>query len=82
MEAAQSGQSSTEETNIEYRVQVSSKKRVMEQINRYKEVLKKVLDGQTEVSEETKQELLGELLAVGLYTGTVLQSFIGLLTQI
>lgn len=82
MEAAQSGQSSTEETNIEYRVQVSSKKRVMEQINRYKEVLKKVLDGQTEVSEETKQELLGELLAVGLCTGTVLQSFIGLLTQI
>lgn len=42
---------------------MSSKKRVMEQINRYKEVLKKVLDGQTEVSEETKQELLGELLA-------------------
>uniref|UniRef100_A0A3B3ZYF6 NSL1 component of MIS12 kinetochore complex n=1 Tax=Periophthalmus magnuspinnatus TaxID=409849 RepID=A0A3B3ZYF6_9GOBI len=49
--------------NTEYRVQVQSKKQVQEQIDRYKELLKTVLDGQTELAADTKRELLGELLA-------------------
>ncbi|XP_072296795.1 kinetochore-associated protein NSL1 homolog [Eucyclogobius newberryi] len=53
----------SEDPNAEYRVQVQSKKRVQEQIDRYKELLKTVLDGQTELAADTKRELLGELLA-------------------
>lgn len=54
------------ETNPEeYRVQVRSKKQVIEQVNRYKNILKTVLDGQPEVEAETKRVLLQELLAVG-----------------
>jgi hypothetical protein len=46
------------------RVQVDSKKAVVEQILEYKELLKTVLSGQTEVPEETRQLLRRELLAV------------------
>ncbi|XP_053193541.1 kinetochore-associated protein NSL1 homolog [Scomber japonicus] len=48
------------ETNEEYRVQVTSKKQVTEQLEKYKEVLKMALKGQT---EEVKEALLQELLA-------------------
>uniref|UniRef100_A0A3Q4H5G0 NSL1 component of MIS12 kinetochore complex n=1 Tax=Neolamprologus brichardi TaxID=32507 RepID=A0A3Q4H5G0_NEOBR len=52
------------ETNPEYRVQVTSKKVVSEQVNKYKELLKTALDGQPEdFPEETKRVLLQELLA-------------------
>uniref|UniRef100_A0A8C6TPK7 NSL1 component of MIS12 kinetochore complex n=1 Tax=Neogobius melanostomus TaxID=47308 RepID=A0A8C6TPK7_9GOBI len=63
MEDAQSDKASGEDSNIEYRVKVESKKQVQEQINRYKELLKTVFDGQTELTADSKQELLGELLA-------------------
>ncbi|CAK6979353.1 kinetochore-associated protein NSL1 homolog [Scomber scombrus] len=54
MEVVESG------ANEEYRVQVTSKKKVTEQLEKYKEVLKTALKGQT---EEVKQALLSELLA-------------------
>ncbi|XP_033846973.1 kinetochore-associated protein NSL1 homolog [Periophthalmus magnuspinnatus] len=63
MEATQTDKISSEDPNTEYRVQVQSKKQVQEQIDRYKELLKTVLDGQTELAADTKRELLGELLA-------------------
>ncbi|XP_008300033.1 kinetochore-associated protein NSL1 homolog [Stegastes partitus] len=63
MEPAESKTSPSEETNEEYRVEVTSKRKLNEQINKYKEVLKTALDGQTEVTEETKRLLLQELLA-------------------
>ncbi|XP_029966237.1 kinetochore-associated protein NSL1 homolog [Salarias fasciatus] len=50
-------------TKEEFRVQVASKKQVTEQIDKYKEILKTALDGQPEVPEETKRQLVGELLA-------------------
>ncbi|XP_054474729.1 kinetochore-associated protein NSL1 homolog [Anoplopoma fimbria] len=50
-------------TNEEFRVQVTSRRQVTEQISKYKDVLKTVLDGQPEVPEETKRVLLQELLA-------------------
>ena len=49
----------------DHRVQVRSKKEVIEQVNRYKKLLRTVLDGQEEVEAETKRVLLQELLAVG-----------------
>ncbi|XP_071391079.1 kinetochore-associated protein NSL1 homolog, partial [Centroberyx affinis] len=52
-----------DETSQEFRVQVTAKKAVVEQINKYKEVLKNVVEGQPGVAEETKQLLLQELLA-------------------
>lgn len=54
-----------DETNQEYRVRVTSKKQVTERVDRYKNILKKVLDEQPEVDEETKRVLIQELLAVG-----------------
>lgn len=48
----------------EYRVKFTSKKNVVEQIKKYKELLKKVLNGQPQLSEEAKQLLQEELLAV------------------
>ncbi|XP_036942959.1 kinetochore-associated protein NSL1 homolog [Acanthopagrus latus] len=53
----------SDESNKDYRVQVTSKKTVMEQIKKYKDVLKTALDKQPEVAEETKRVLLQELLA-------------------
>ncbi|XP_020510658.1 kinetochore-associated protein NSL1 homolog [Labrus bergylta] len=57
-EAAPSG-----ETNEEYRVQVTSKKQVTEQINKHKETLRELLDRQPDVDEETKRLLVQELQA-------------------
>lgn len=65
MEPAEKKDAHGDETNEEYRVQVTSKKQVIEHINKYKAVLNKVLDGQPDVAEETKRVLLQELLAVG-----------------
>ncbi|KAK7907294.1 hypothetical protein WMY93_015906 [Mugilogobius chulae] len=62
-EAGQADKISSEDQNTDFRVQVKSKKQVQEQIDRYKELLKTVLDGQTELAADTKKELLGELLA-------------------
>ncbi len=66
MEAVESEAKPGDETNQEYRVKVTSKKQVTEQINKYVDILKTALDGQPEVSEETKRVLLQELLAVSL----------------
>ncbi|KAG8011478.1 Kinetochore-associated protein NSL1-like protein [Nibea albiflora] len=63
MEAAGSESSPGEETKPEHRVQVTSKKRVTEQVNKYKDILKTALDGQAEIAEDTKRVLLQELLA-------------------
>uniref|UniRef100_UPI0037E87BD6 kinetochore-associated protein NSL1 homolog n=1 Tax=Semicossyphus pulcher TaxID=241346 RepID=UPI0037E87BD6 len=52
-----------DETNEEYRVKVTSKKKVIEHINKYKDILKTALDGQPDVAEETKRVLIEELLA-------------------
>ncbi|KAK6295231.1 hypothetical protein J4Q44_G00344570 [Coregonus suidteri] len=46
----------------EHRVKFTSKKIVVEQIKKYKELLKKVLNGQSQLSEEAKQLLQEELL--------------------
>lgn len=69
MEAVESEILPSEVTNPEYRVQVTSKKVVSEQVNKYKQLLKTALDGQPEdfpedFPEETKRVLLQELLAV------------------
>lgn len=64
MEAEQSETSPNDETNQEYRVQVTSKRKVTEMINRFNEVLNSVLDGQPDISEETKRNLLQDLLDV------------------
>lgn len=66
MEAESTETSRNDETSQEYRVQVSTKKAVVEQMNKYKEVLKMVMEGQEAVPEETKRLLLQELLTVGL----------------
>ncbi|KAG7508217.1 hypothetical protein JOB18_006932 [Solea senegalensis] len=63
METVEREKSLKNETEQEYRVNVTSKKRLIEQMNKYKEVLKTALDGQTEMAEETKRVLLQELLA-------------------
>lgn len=64
MEPVESGPLPTDETSQEYRVRVASKKQVIDQVNKYKDILKSALDGQPEVDEETKRVLLQELLAV------------------
>ncbi|XP_024864157.1 kinetochore-associated protein NSL1 homolog isoform X2 [Kryptolebias marmoratus] len=63
MEAEKSEASTNEETNQEYRVQVTSKKKVADLINRFKEVLNSALDEQPDISEETKIHLLQDLLS-------------------
>lgn len=52
------------DTNVELRVDVSSKREVLQQLQRYKNILETVLDGQKDVEEETTRVLLQELLAV------------------
>lgn len=64
MEPEHSESSPSDETNQEYRVQVTSKKHVIKQMDKYKDILKTALDGQTDVAEDTKRVLLQELLAV------------------
>lgn len=66
MEPVESESLPRDETNQEYRVQVTSKKQVIQQMDKYKDILKTALDGQKDVSEETKRVLLQELLAVCL----------------
>ncbi|KAA8582907.1 hypothetical protein FQN60_015453, partial [Etheostoma spectabile] len=63
MEPEKSESLPSDETNQEYRVQVTSKKQVIEQMNKYKDILKTALSGQTDVAEDTKRVLLQELLA-------------------
>ncbi|XP_041661698.1 kinetochore-associated protein NSL1 homolog [Cheilinus undulatus] len=46
----------------DYRVRVQSKTTVTDQINKYKEILKKALEGQKNLEEETKREIITELL--------------------
>lgn len=53
-----------DDTDLEYRVKVTSKKDVTEQLNKYKKVLETVFDGQPDVEEQIKRVLLQELLAV------------------
>lgn len=65
MEPEQRGRLTANPTNLEDRVHVSSKTQVIEQLNKYKNVLETLFDGQKGVEEETKRVLLQELLAVG-----------------
>lgn len=65
MEPAESEPLPIDETNQEYRVKVTSKKQVIDQLDKYKDILKTALDGQPDAAEETKRVLLQELLAVG-----------------
>lgn len=65
MEKSEQMQTSADsEAKQDHRVQVTSKKEVTKLLNRYKEVLKRTLDGQTEIEPETKRLLVQELLAV------------------
>ncbi|XP_061602801.1 kinetochore-associated protein NSL1 homolog [Cololabis saira] len=57
------GTAAGSETDEDFRVRVRSKRTLTEQINRYKEVLRRSLDGQTDVDAETKRVLVEELLA-------------------
>ncbi|KAF0023922.1 hypothetical protein F2P81_024552 [Scophthalmus maximus] len=63
METSAGGNSPDGETNREYRVRVASKKQVVEQMNKYGNILKTALDGQTHLAEEARRLLLQELLA-------------------
>lgn len=64
MDAEQGGSLPADDTDQDYRVKVTSKKDVTEQLNKYKKILETVFDGQTDVEEEIKRVLLQELLAV------------------
>ncbi|KAJ8270675.1 hypothetical protein GJAV_G00117890 [Gymnothorax javanicus] len=46
----------------DYRVKLKSKKMVIDQLEKYRELLKKLLDGQPAITEEVKQKMLQELL--------------------
>ncbi|XP_037101475.1 kinetochore-associated protein NSL1 homolog isoform X1 [Syngnathus acus] len=61
--AAKMDAQTTEETNEDFRVRLTSKKQVVEYVHQYKDILNKALDGQTGISEDTKRLLLEELLA-------------------
>ncbi|XP_061099314.1 kinetochore-associated protein NSL1 homolog isoform X2 [Conger conger] len=50
------------ETEIDYRVKLKSKKIAIEQLGKYRELLKKLLDGQSTIAEEVKQQILQDLL--------------------
>ncbi|KAM8831505.1 kinetochore-associated protein NSL1 homolog [Spinachia spinachia] len=62
MEPVESGLSTEAERKEEYRVRVTSKRHVEGQIDKYKDILRTALDGQPDVSQETKRVLLQELL--------------------
>lgn len=64
MESEQRGRLSANPTNLEDRVQVRSKTQVIEQLNKYKNILETLFEGQNDVEGETKRALLQELLAV------------------
>lgn len=60
-----------DEAKQEFRVHVTSKKQVRDQLDRYGDILKTALDGQADVEEDTKRLLLQELLAVRRIIATV-----------
>lgn len=64
MEPEQRGRLTANPTNLEDRVQVRSKTQVIEQLNKYKNILETLFEGQNDVEGETKRVLLQELLAV------------------
>lgn len=57
-----------DETNQDFRVQVTSKRKVAELMNRFKEILSSALDGQPDISDETRRRLLQDLLDVSPFT--------------
>lgn len=64
MEPEQRGRLTANPTNLEDRVQVRSKTQVIEQLNKYKNILETLFEGQNDVEGETKRVLLQDLLAV------------------
>ncbi|XP_037541903.1 kinetochore-associated protein NSL1 homolog [Nematolebias whitei] len=62
MEAEQNESPRNDEPNQDFRVQVTSKRKVAELIKRFKEILSSALDGQPDISEETRRNLLQDLL--------------------
>ncbi|KAJ8355822.1 hypothetical protein SKAU_G00186160 [Synaphobranchus kaupii] len=50
------------ETGEDYRVKLKSKKIVLDQLEKYRELIKKLLDGQSTITEEVKQQILQDLL--------------------
>ncbi|XP_026146534.1 kinetochore-associated protein NSL1 homolog [Carassius auratus] len=50
------------ESGADFRVNVKSKKHVREQLEKYKDLFKKLLDGQCHISEEDKAKLLQEMV--------------------
>ncbi|XP_058610954.1 kinetochore-associated protein NSL1 homolog [Onychostoma macrolepis] len=50
------------ESGVDFRVNVKSKKQVREQLEKYKGLFKKLLDGQSHISEEDKAKLLQEMV--------------------
>lgn len=51
-------------SETDYRVHVKSKAIVREQLEKYKDLFKKLLDGQCHISEEDKAKLLQEMVVV------------------
>ncbi|XP_050995037.1 kinetochore-associated protein NSL1 homolog [Labeo rohita] len=50
------------ENGADFRVNVKSKKHIREQLEKYKDLFKKLLDGQCHISEEDKAKLLQEMV--------------------
>ncbi|KAG9347544.1 hypothetical protein JZ751_005112 [Albula glossodonta] len=50
------------ETEVDYRVKLKSKKLVVDQLQKYRAIIKKLLDEQATINEEVKQQMLQELL--------------------
>ncbi|XP_029986395.1 kinetochore-associated protein NSL1 homolog [Sphaeramia orbicularis] len=63
MESEQKENTNRNETDEEFRVQVTAKTRLTEQISKYKDILRTVADGQTDVPEDIRRVLVQELLA-------------------
>lgn len=53
-----------DETTQDFRVRVSSKRDVIERLDRCKDILRTAMEGQPEVNEESKRLIVQELLAV------------------
>lgn len=54
------------ENGADFRVNVKSKKHIREQLEKYKDLFKKLLDGQCHISEEDKAKLLQEMVVVSV----------------
>ncbi|KAI1897543.1 hypothetical protein AGOR_G00084350 [Albula goreensis] len=50
------------ETEVDYRVKLKSKKLVVDQLQKYRALIKKLLNEQATINEEVKQQMLQELL--------------------